>query len=179
MTLPLNRCVNVLFSVRLRFLFVVTLLSVVFWSLVFSASGRSGQDAAISAVSEGEFSLARAYAAAVGAESAGANVARLLVELNDAVELLSKARLALEAGDFEESVRLAELAIEAGSGVEHEAHALEVEANDAHVGLVWWIAGGSVLGVSVVFLVSFLGYRIFKRWYYQRLLKMKPRIGEA
>ncbi len=115
----------------------------------------------------------------MGAESAGANASSLLVGLNDAVGLLSEAQVALEVGDFEECIRLAELSREAGSGVGHAARALEVEANDAHATLSWWFAGGSALGVSVVILASFFGYRYFKRRYYQRLLKMKPRVGQA
>ncbi len=157
----------------------MTFSSLLVWSLGLSASGRNSQDAAVSTVSKAEQSLAQAYAAVVDAESAGVNVVRLLLGLNDANKLLSEAQSALEVDDFEECVRLAELAIEAGSGVANEARVLEVEVNDAHVSLLWWVAGSSILGVSVVALVSVFGYRYFKRWYYQRLLKMKPRIGEA
>lgn len=171
--------VDVLFTVRLRFLFAMALLSVLFCILVPSASGVSSREGAVSTVSEAEQSIAQVYEAVVDAESAGANVSSLLVGLNDAVGLLSEAQLALEVGDFEECIRLAELSREAGSGVGNEARALEVEANYAYVNLSWWFAGGSVLGVSVVILASFFGYRYFKRWYYQRLLKMKPTVGQA
>ena len=171
--------VDVLFIVRLRLLFAVALLSVLFSILVPSAAGVSRQEAAVSTVSEAEQFIVQAYEAVVGAESAGAHVSSLLVGLNDAVGLLSEAQVALEVGDFEECIRLAELSREAGSGVGNAARALEVEANYAHANLSWWFAGGSVLGVSIVVLTSFFGYRYFKRRYYKRLLKIKPRVGQA
>ena len=164
---------------RLRFLSAIVLLFVLISTLAFSVSASTSREAAISTVSEAEQSVAQAYEAVLDAEAAGADVSGLLIELNNAVELFSEARMAFEDGDFEEATRLADLANGVGSEVAVEAERLKVEANSAGVDRFWWLLVGSVLGVSVVASVSFLGYRYFKRWYFRRLLKMRPRVGRV
>ena len=66
--------------------------------------------------------------------------------------------------------------IEVGFEVEGEADRLEVEAGQAHFNRMWWFIVGSILAVSIVIVASLLGYRMFKRRYYRRLLKMRSRV---
>jgi len=147
--------------------------------LIFSVSASSNQEVAISKIYEAEKSMRQAYEAVLDAEEAGANVSGLLVKLNDAVGLLSEARVAFEAGNFEEATGLASLCMEVCGRAGSQAEKLRVEANYAHGNMSFWISIGSVFSVSIVVCASLLGYRYFKRWYYRRLLKMKPRVGHV
>ena len=165
--------------VRLCFVSAVVCLLVLSSILMLSVSGLSRQEEAASAISEADQSLAQAYNAVLEAERVGADVSGLLVKLNDAVGLLSEARKSFELGSFDEAVRFAQLSIEGGRGVVSGAESLEVDANSANVTRFWWFLVGSVLGLPIVVLASFVGYRYFKRLYYRRLLKMRPRVGQA
>ena len=57
-----------------------------------------------------------------------------------------------------------------------DAELLEVEAANARVYGSWVFLAISVVGVSVVVVGSVLGYRFFKRYYYDRLAKMRPKV---
>jgi len=144
---------------------------------MFSVCEAASQEAALSSIVEAEEQMARTYEVVLDAEGVGADVSGLLAKLNDAAELLSKARMAYEVDNFEEAVRFAELSSGVGWEVEGEADRLEVEAGQARTNRVWWSVVGSVLAVSIVLFISLLGYQVFKRRYYKRLLKMKPRVG--
>ena len=146
---------------------------------MLQVSGLSRQEEAASAISEADQSLAQAYNAVLDVEKVGADVSGLLVKLNDAAGLLSEARKSFELGSFDEAARFAQLSIEGGRGVVSGAESLEVDANCANVSRLWWFLIGSVLGLPIVVSASFVGYRYFKRLYYRRLLKMRPRVGQA
>jgi len=146
---------------------------------MLSVFASGNQETAASSISEAEQSVAQSYEAVLDAERVGANVSDLLVRLNNAAGLLSEARLAFEVGNFEESVRLADFSGGVGSEVRNEAEWLKAKAISAGVNRLWLFLVGSVLAVAVVVSVSLLGYRYFKRWYYRRLLKMRPRVGQA
>ena len=161
----------------LRVLAILLLVSVLSVMLVGSAVAASKQEVATSMIAEAEHAIVQAYAVVLGAERAGANVSGLLVELTDAAGLAADARMEFEAGDFEEAIRCAELSLEVGDRVEEAAAELEVDAVQAHAERVWWFGGVSVLGCVVVLCGALVGYRYFKRFYYRRLLKLRPRVG--
>jgi len=163
-------------STKLRFLSATVLLFALSSMLMFPVSAAGNQEVAASSISEAELSMAEAYEAVLDAESADADVSGLLVRLNDAAELLSEARMAFDAGDFDEAAGYAESTSEVGYEVLDEAGVLEIEAADARVQSSWGFLVISVLGVSVVVVVSAMGYRFFKRRYYRRLSKMNPRV---
>jgi len=164
-------------GVRLRFLSATVLLFALSSALMPLVRAPINQEVAASTISEAEQSMARAYEAVLDAERVGADISGLLVRLNDAAALLSEARMAFDVGDFEEATRFAESTSEVGYEVVDEAELLEIEANNAQVHRSWWFLGSSALGVSVVLVASLLGYEFFKRRYYQRLSKMRPRVG--
>lgn len=164
-------------GVRLRFLCATVLLFALSSALMPLVCAPINQEVAASTISEAEQSMARAYEAVLDAERIGADISSLLVRLNDAAALLSEARMAFEVGDFEEATRFAESTSEVGYEVVDEAELLEIEANNAQVHRSWWFLGSSALGVSVVLVASLLGYEFFKRRYYKRLSKMRPRVG--
>ena len=163
-------------SSKLRFLSASVLLLVLFSMFMFSVSAAGNQEVAASSISEAEWSMAQAYEAVLDAESADADVSGLLVRLNDAAALLSEARMAFDVGDFDEASGYAESTSEVGYEIVDEAELLEIEAANARVHSSWGFLAISVLGVSVVVVASVLGYGFFKRRYYRRLSKMKPRV---
>ena len=164
-------------AIRLRFLCATVLLFALSSALMPLVCASINKEVAAFAISEAEQSMAQAYEAVLDAERVGADISGLLVRLNDAAALLSKARMAFDVGDFEEATRFAESTSEIGYEVVDEAELLEIEANNAQVHRSWWFLGSSALGVSVVLVASLLGYEFFKRRYYQRLSKMRPRVG--
>jgi len=163
-------------AIRLGFLCATVLLFALSSALMPLVSASINQEVAGSTISEAEQSMAQAYEAVLDAERVGADISGLLVGLNDAAALLSQARMAFDVGDFEEATRFAESTSEIGYDVVDEAELLEIEANNAQVYRSWWFLVISTLGVSVVIVASLLGYKYFKRHYYQRLSKMKPRV---
>jgi hypothetical protein len=163
-------------SSKLRFLSATVLILALFSMLTFSVSAASNQEVAASSISEAERSMAQAYKAVLDAERVDADVSGLLVRSNDAAELLSEARMAFDVGDFDEAVGYAESTSEAVNEVLDEAELLEIEAKNAQVHSSWGFLIISALGVSVVVVSSLVGYSFFKRRYYRRLFKMKPRV---
>ena len=165
--------------IRLRFVSIIALVFVLSSILTLSVPAPSSQEVAVSSVSEAEQSIAHAYMAVLGAERAGGNVSGLLVRLNEGAGLLSNASTALEAGDFDEAGRLASWSIQVGGTVWDDAEKLKVNTIDAGADRFWLLSVASALSVAIVLCVSFVGYRYFKRWYFRRLLKMKPSVGQV
>ena len=161
---------------KLRFLSVTVLLFTLFLILIFSVPGACNQEVAASSISEAEWSMAQAYEAVLDAERLDADVSGLLVQLNNAAELLFEARMAFDVGDFDEAAGYAKSTSEVGCEVLDEAELLEIEAANARVQSSWGFLIISVLGVSIAIVACVIGYRFFKRHYYRRLSKMKPRV---
>ena len=130
-------------------------------------------------IDEAEQAIAIGFEAALDAEQAGANVSSLLVKLNEGTVLLSAARMALEDGDPDEASRLSGLSIEIGAQVESEALILRTEAsNAAHSKFQLYLASSAV-AIVIVLLATLFGYRLVKKRYSERLLKMKPEVEKA
>ena len=163
-------------SSKLRFLSATVLLLVLFLMLMFPVSAAGNQEVAASSISEAELSMVQAYEAVLDAESADADVSGLLVRLNDAAALLSEARMTFDVGDFDEAAGYAESTSEVVYEIVDEVELLEIEVANARVYSSWVFLVISVLGVSVVVVASVFGYSFFKRRYYRRLSKMKPRV---
>ena len=161
-----------------KLLVALLILSVfVFPIFVFRVSG-SGVDMAASAVGEAEEVVASAYEAVLEAEHAGANVSGLLASLNEAGELLATAQVAFRLGDFDEAVLSASLCSEICEVVRDEADELRVEAYGAKIMNSWLTMTGSTIGVVAVVFGSFWGWRVFKRRYVRRALRMKPEVAK-
>jgi hypothetical protein len=147
--------------------------------LPMALSASVEQDLAASSLANAEQALVLAYEAVLNAEKAAANVSVLLVKLNVGADNLLNGRRAFEMGDNTEALRLANLSSGVASEVWDEAARLSVEAGDSAVERSWVFLVVSVVAVSVVAVGSWVGYRFFKRWYFGRLLKMKPRVGKV
>jgi len=116
-----------------KFSCVLVILCVLSWLVsVPLAFGVTEQESALAKISEAEDAVLSAYRAALEAERAGGNVSRLLVRLNEAGTLLSKAKHAYNVGDFNSAVSFANDSVSKLDGFVAEADRLRWRA--AHAG---------------------------------------------
>jgi len=148
--------------------------STLFVSFAFA---EVGEREASSSLDNAERGVISAYKATLKAEEAGANVSGLLNRLNEAEALLAHARIAYRSGGFDEVVRYASLCTEIGERVKIDADELWGRAYGSRSMDFWLAMAGSVLGIFVVGLGSFLSWRRFKRRYLKRILRMKPEVS--
>lgn len=157
-----------------RILLVFTVLLGV--SVIVMESCVAGAEEAGLAIERAEDVLVSAYRVVLEAEGAGANVSGLLFQLNRAGELLAQARVSYRAGDFDGAARSAGLCSEMGEGVRGEAEGLKNLAVVQGAQRFWWTLTGSVVGVTIIVCLSFLGWLIFKGRYHRRVLGMRPEV---
>ena len=165
----------------LRPCFIMAVLFVFVACAFMFTAFATGESSAASDVAMAEADVVSAYEAVLEAEQVGADVSALLVRLNDASESLAEAEVAYRLGDFNESVRLADLCSAISEEVKSEAGELRLQAYGAWYFDMWLKIAGSLVGVVVVGLGGFWAWRVFKRRYYRRVLKMKPEVvsGES
>lgn len=158
---------------------LVLLMLLVFASnlFVFANSREVSEDEATSALTNANEAVVSAYQVILEAEKTGANVSGLVGRLNEASVLLAEGQVALRTGDFEKAVRSANLGYEIGQNVKNQANELGGKAYGPWVMRLWLVMTGSLVGAIVVALVSFWGWRFFKRRYYERVLKMRPEVS--
>ena len=110
-------------------------------------------------------SVAANYSAVVDAERAGANVSDLLVTLNEAGDLLSRADLALNRTDFSSAVALASQSQQKLENVTGQAQTLrDSAAHKASWDFTIYVVG-SILGTAGVLVASFDVWVFLKRRY--------------
>lgn len=124
-----------------------------------------GEVEARSAVGEAEQKVNVGYVAVAEAQKAGANVTDLLLVLDDAGVLLSRAHLALEKGDFDLAYALAVESKAKLDGFDVEANALRDSASQARSMDFAVNVVGSGVGSVVVVAVGFLVWRLLKKKY--------------
>jgi hypothetical protein len=148
-----------------RFFLCVFTFFCVFSLFVFIplAFGVADQKTALSKILEAEDALLSAYKAVLEAERVGGNISSLLVGLNEAGMLLSRAKLAYNTGDFDSATRFAEQSLLKLDGFVAEANDLEWRAAYASYQdfLVNFV--GSGVGALGVFVVGVIIWNIFKR----------------
>jgi hypothetical protein len=131
-------------------------------SCVFLLSGLSGvctaasESDARSAIDEASQRIIVCYGAVANASSMGANASALLLVLDDAGGLLSKADAAFAGGDFNSSRDLALQSVQRLDGF--EAQALDLQDTAARVGYSNFVfkVVGSVVGTVIVLVGSFV-----------------------
>jgi hypothetical protein len=146
----------------------------VFNAFAFPVLCKADEDLIVSALAEAEEAVASAYQVVSEAEHIGANVSHLLVPLNEAGGFLTRAQAAYRAGDYNETVYSANLCRDIGKDVKAEALSLTGLAWSQRVQNMWFLMAGSILSVAIIVLGSLWGWRLFKKRYYERVLKMKP-----
>ncbi|MCW3977751.1 MAG: hypothetical protein NWE77_07450 [Candidatus Bathyarchaeota archaeon] len=163
----------------LRCFFTATILGVLVVCAFVVTAFAADESSAASAVAMAEADMVSAYAAVLEAEQVGANVSLLLVRLNDAGESLARAEVAYRLGDFNASVDLADVCAGISEEVKSEAYEVRNSAGNANVQRMWYTMIGSTSGVILVILGSLWFWRIFKRRYFRRVLKMKLEVTKG
>lgn len=142
-----------------------------------SGTLASDSDSAASVIERAEDVMAWAYEAVLEAERAGADVEDLTGQLNWAGELLARARFQYRMENFGSAVGLADHCYETSSGVLVEAGRLRNLAVEEGVRLFWLTIVGSMVSVAIIVYGSFLGWRVFVRHYYRKILRMRPEVA--
>lgn len=132
-----------------------------------------------SAIERAETAMISAFKVVVEAEDAGGNVSSLLTPLNRAGDFLADARMSYKKGDFERAAYFADLSRNLSEQVKNEAYELRNWAWSENIQYTRFAVTASIFGVSSVILWSFWFWRVLKRWYVRRVLKMKPEVAPA
>jgi len=130
-------------------------------------------------ISQAEHDLISAYAAVAAAKDAGANVSALIVRLDEAGGLLARASGLLGVGDYGNASLLAVQCSFTVLGVVDAAETLKVEAEARSRDSFFMSAAVSSVGLSVLFVLSLLGWNFFKKRFFRQVLDMKPEVGGA
>jgi len=145
-------------------------------TFISTSSSSSSKEEAAAAIRDAEEVLVDAYQTVSATESAGANASSLFDELDVAGNFLAQANISYRTGDFNSAVSFARNSLQVGSQIYIEASRLkslaETKANQYLLYSTIW----SIVGVGVVTVLSLLGWRAFKRYYYKRVLKMRPEV---
>ena len=154
-----------MWSVRCKLVFLAALM------LMFSAVSGSfcafavDETEAKLAIAAAEERIVVCYQAVADADKAGANVTVLLVVLNEAGDLLSRAALAYEMGDFDSALDFALQSQERLNGFVVEADVLR----EAAIQQSYWDfmvnVVGSIVGTVVVICGGFVVWFFLKRRY--------------
>ena len=161
---------------KVSYILLIFVFAVSSLSLVATVSGLSESEATL-ASNDADGTVASAYTATLRAEKAGANVSDLLTRLDEAGKFLAQAHMAYRSGDFDGAILAANLARGIGEEVQNAADSLEVLARGESQQRLLFTFTGSIASVVLIVLGSFFGWRVFKRRYYERVLKMKPEVA--
>jgi len=126
------------------------------------------------AIDQAEQYLDAAYVTVAEAESAGANVTRLLGNLNTAGRYVSEGSAAFKIGDYENASMLAASCIATLKGVEAEAANMKLDAENVRNDQVVSTAFFSCIGVCIVLVFGIAGWKVLKGRYFREILETKP-----
>jgi hypothetical protein len=128
------------------------------------------------AISQAERDLGSAYAAVAEAEGAGADVSVLLNKLGSAGDFLSEAYAAFRTGDYANASALAMECSSAIEGVAGDAARLKSDAEAARSNGLLFAVVESGVGLVLLVVFGFLGWKLLKRRYFKQVLGMKPQV---
>jgi len=128
-----------------------------------------------SAIETAESAVISAFEAVTEAEQAGGNVTGLLANLTEAGEFLAAAQMSYGNGD-DNAVYFANLSRNIGDEVKGDAYELQISAWNENIQRMLFTGIGSFSGMILVILGSLWFWRFFKRWYFRRVLRMKPEV---
>jgi hypothetical protein len=134
---------------------------------------------AISSISHAENSIYTTYAIVYEVERKGGDVSELIVSLNKALNNIAEAEIAFEAGNYNLAAQIADSEIEMLNHLSEEAMVLGYEAE---VQTELEFRNKLMLSASSVFVIllsGYFGWRRFKEYYFQRLLRERGRMLES
>ncbi|MCJ7762853.1 hypothetical protein MUP38_05305 [Candidatus Bathyarchaeota archaeon] len=156
-------------------LIVLVLLAVLFVPSCFAV----GACEASTAVGQAEHDLGSAHIAVAEAEDAGADVSALLNKLSNAGDFLSEAYAALRIENYANASVLAMECSNTVEGVAGDAARLKTNAESAITDRLLFAVAGSGVGLILLLIFGFLGWKLLKRRYFKQVLDMKPQVEAA
>jgi hypothetical protein len=123
-----------------------------------------------------EVAAGSAYRSVVEAETAGANVADLLLRLSDSLNLLAKAQVQYRVGNLDQALSLANQCFDSLSGIEAEAGIAKEAALSDGGQRILISASLSAFAVAIVLVSCVSGWVLFKRRFLHKLMDMKPEV---
>ena len=156
-------------------LVVLMLLAVLFVPGCFAVNAAEAN----TVIGQAERDLDSAYVAVAEAEGAGADVSALLSKLGGAGDFLSAAYAAFRTGNYTDA---AELAMDCSTAVERvvrDSAGLEADAEAARGNSLLFAVVVSLVGLVLLVVLGFLGWKLLKRRYFKQVLDMKPQVEEA
>ena len=155
--------------------FLVFLIILAFLTLAMTgACSAASKSEAELRIEEGEMAVNSAYAAVLEAEKSGADVSGLLINLTYGGNFLAEAQMHYRNGDFGGAVYYADLSVQSVMGLADEAEQSRTLAMDEHKDRVFQKVTFSSMAVVVIVLGSVAGWLLFRRRYFEKVLKMKP-----
>jgi len=160
------------------------ILTVLVFSVLLTL-GKNGVSLALSEseaalrIDEAETAVNSAYVKVLEAEEKGADVSALLVKLNFGARNISEAQMRFRNGDFVSAVYYADLSVQSVEGLIEEAEQLKVLASDQYREKSFLTVTTSVVAIVVIILGDVICWQLFKKRYFQKLLKMRPEEVEA
>ncbi|MGD0494737.1 MAG: hypothetical protein ABSB28_01695 [Candidatus Bathyarchaeia archaeon] len=127
-------------------------------------------------VGEADDALQRAFMAVSEAENAGANVSSLLVQLEEAGQILVEAKLAYNNANFNEATGAADECSVLASSVINQASTLESSALISTRVLLWQMIAFAAVGGFVFAIVLLMIWVRFRKHYVKNLNSKKPRV---
>ncbi len=139
-----------------------------------TAYADANGDEATSALAKAESDVATAYNATANADKAGANVATLITQLDNAGTDLSQAEAAYRQENFTLALTLANACSQIAEQVRITADQLKLQATEAHDADILFRLIVSIVAMVAVAVASSLTWRLFKKRYNQRASSIKP-----
>ena len=133
------------------------------------------------ALIDAENILSSVYVAVLEVEKGGGNVSVLLVKLGLGGNFLAEAQTCYRNGDFDGAVYYADLSVRNVTGLIEEAGQSKALAISGYDERLFQTMMASGVAVVVIVLGNVFGWLIFKRRYFEKVLKMKPEVvkGES
>jgi hypothetical protein len=138
--------------------------------------GAAQSETTQSSLQAANYRLNQAFKEAFEAEKAGANITRLLKQLNDAAELLAQAENIYRSGDTTGVESKADSVVATSFQISTLAQTAKEDAQVSTQTQLALNVALSVAGSIIIILAMMLSWRFFKRRYIRRLSNMKPEI---
>jgi hypothetical protein len=150
-----------------------TLLLLLLFTIITSQTAWA-QDASITAA---DTAINQAFTATLDAEKTGQDITSLLNQLNNASELLANAQNAFRSGNKAQIVSDTNQAIQIANTVKTQAAELKSEGIAKSQNTLIETAAFSLIGITLLSIALFYGWRFFKKSYIKRMLTWKPEVN--
>lgn len=172
-------CLEMIDVARFRALGLLFVVSILMVLVAMRTCFAADEIEARGLLSQAEQDLTGAYTVVAAAKVAGANVSALIGRLDEAGGLLARGNGLLDVGDYGNASLLAVQCSFTVLGVVDAAETLKVEAEARSRDSFFMSVAVSSVGLSVLFVLSLLGWRVLKKRLFGQVLDMKPEVGGA